>query len=75
MPKSCCLESWEKIPPDEPVFTIRGQDLCALLAIEEWLFAARMKQVNPEKLRRAEEHYEAIKTFQQEHPERCKIPD
>lgn len=29
-----------KVPPDEPVFILRGQDMCALETIHDWISRA-----------------------------------
>jgi len=75
MPKECCKDTWQRIPDDEPVFIIRGKDKLAPRAILAWLDAAREAGVNVDKLTRAEEHLVAVIEFQEQHPERCKIPD
>lgn len=76
MPKECCKETWEKIPDDEPVFIIRGKDLLACGAVSDWITRAELEAVVPdEKIAKAKEHLLSIITFQEEHPERCKMPD
>lgn len=75
MPSECCKETWFKIPDDEPVFIIRGKDLFALDIITLWVMLATAADVNVDKLRRAEQHLEAVEAFQAKYPERCKIPD
>jgi hypothetical protein len=75
MPKDCCKETWNKIPDDEPVFTIRGQDQLAERVIYFWIREALDAGVNPEKIAQAEEHLHDIQRFQKAHPERTKIPD
>lgn len=75
MPKQCCKDTWEKIPDDEPVFIIRGKDKLAPRVMLLWLDAARDAGVNEDKLARVGEHLAAVIEFQEQHPERCKIPD
>ena len=75
MPKECCTVTWNKTQSDEPVFVIRGKDLLAGKAVRAWINSAEVAGVNPVKIESAREHLQAIETFQDEHPERCKIPD
>jgi hypothetical protein len=75
MPKICCLNTWGKIPHDEPVFIIRGKDKLAADAVQAWIDSAEENGVNAEKIDLAQEHLEAILEFQADHPERCKLPD
>jgi hypothetical protein len=75
MPKQCCVDTWNKIPDDEPVFVIRGKDLLALKAVGAWIESTRNSEVPKDKIDRAQEHYQEIKQFQKDHPERCKMPD
>lgn len=77
MPSQCCKDTWNKIPDDEPVFILRGQDLLALEAVGRWVFDAgrHASGVPKEKVVAAQEHYNVMKHWQHDHPERCKIPD
>lgn len=75
MPKQCCVETWGKIPADEPVFVLRGKDLLAPRIVAEWIQAAMRNGVNANKVQRAREHLEDMHHFQEKHPGRCKIPD
>ena len=75
MASGCCKTTWEKIPEDEPVFILRGQDLLILDRVADWIADAVQQGVNSEKVQRAREHFNAIRMFQLEHPERCKLPD
>lgn len=75
MPKQCCKDTWNKIPDDEPVFILMGRDLTAASRVLEWIESAKAASVNPDKIRRAEEHLADFVNFVQEHPERCKMPD
>jgi hypothetical protein len=75
MPKDCCKETWEKIPDDEPVFTIRGKDALALKTVEFWIKYAVSSGVNPEKIKQAVECRRDIYNFQMKHSDRAKLPD
>ncbi len=75
MPKECCKKTWEKIPEDEPVFILRGQDLISGILVEEWIQLAERWKVNKDKIDRAKEHLQDIRIFQLENPRRCKTPD
>lgn len=76
MPKQCCIDMWDlKIAADEPVFILRGQDTMAPDVISEWIRLALLAGVNPDKVQRAREHFVDMIKFQQEHPERIKLPD
>jgi len=75
MPKFCCQETWDKIPPDEPIFIIRGKDLISPDTVRQWIEDAERAGVNPNKISRAREHLVGILEFQRLFPERCKIPD
>lgn len=75
MPRQCCKDTWEKIPDDEPVFIIRGQDLLAQSAIAKWIEEAERLGVNEEKVARARRHLLDVIGFQSKHPVRCKLPD
>jgi len=75
MPAPCCKEKWPLIPDDEPVFILRGQDMLVIPVIEEWMRRASKEHVNSDKLAKVNDHLNAIRLFQVEHPERCKLPD
>jgi hypothetical protein len=75
MPAQCCKDKWPTIPDDEPVFVIRGKDLLALSVVQLWMDKAIDAGVNDEKMLAVLEHYNAIAKFQEDHPERCKVPD
>jgi hypothetical protein len=75
MPARCCIKTWNKIPADEPVFTLRAKDLLAPVAVKAWLDAAKKAGVNRNKLRRAKAHWLAMRRFQRVFPRRCKVPD
>lgn len=76
MPTQCCKDTWEKIPDDEPVFILRGKDLLAPKRVKAWIAAAVESDIVPdEKILAAKAHYEAMIKFQNEHRDRCKMPD
>lgn len=75
MPAQCCKKFWEKIPNDEPVFTLAARDLLAPEVISFWIDRAKKMGVNPEKIQKAVDHWRAFVGFQTAHPERTKIPD
>lgn len=75
MPAPCCKKFWEKIPDDEPVFTLAARDLLAADTVSFWIGRAKKIGVNAEKIQRAIEHWQLIVGFQSAHPERTKIPD
>ncbi len=75
MAASCCKETWQKIPDDEPVFILRGKDLLAPSIVVDWIEKAEEANVNSDKIQRAWEHYKAMIEFQAQHPSHCKIPD
>lgn len=75
MPADCCKEFWNRIPDDEPVFTLAARDILAPETIRFWLEQAEAEGVPEDKLRRARMHLVAIEEFQIAHPERTKVPD
>ncbi len=75
MPAECCKKFYEKIPDDEPVFTIAGRDLLGPDVIRCWIGRAADNGVNADKLQRAVQHLKWFEEFQAAHPERCHLPD
>ena len=75
MPAQCCKEFYAKIPDDEPVFTLAGRDILAAQTVALWIERARAYGVNEDKILRAQWHLEAMERFEQDHPERMKLPD
>lgn len=75
MPRQCCKAKWPTIPDDEPVFVIRGKDKLAARAVSHWMDLAAQAGVNDDKLKAVAAHLKDIVDFQEQHPERCKIPD
>jgi hypothetical protein len=73
--RACCKETVAKVAEDEPVFTLRGQDKLAAMAVKAWILAAEEAGVSADKLTRARAHLTDIETFQREHPGRVKLPD
>lgn len=62
-----------KIPEDEPVFLIRGQDLAAFAAINSWIAAAEILGVDAAMVDRVKAHVVLIRQWQIEHG--SKVPD
>jgi hypothetical protein len=75
MPANCCKDFWARIPEDEPVFILAGRDETSAEFVEAWIKNAEMLGVNADKIARARLHLDAIRTFQANYPERCKLPD
>lgn len=78
MPAQCCKDFWKRLledTDDPPVFTLAGYDQLAPAIVEAWINKAVLVGVNDDKVNRAKEHLAAIRQFQADHPERCKIPD
>lgn len=75
MPKQCCKNFFASVPDDEPVFTLAARDLTAPKHVQDWIDGAKAAGVNDDKVRRAQEHLDAMREFQSQHPEQCKMPD
>lgn len=56
-----------KIPEDEPVFLIRGQDHAAVSAIYAWILAHEKNGGDPRLTRLALNHLELIKDWQKKY--------
>ena len=61
------------IPDDEPVFLVRGQDICALAALGAWIDEAIAYGAPANIVAAAREHYSAIADWQAVHS--AKVPD
>ncbi len=61
------------IPADEPVFLIRGQDICALAALGAWIDEAVAYGAPTSIVEAARGHYSAIADWQAQHS--AKVPD
>lgn len=75
MAKQCCVDTWNKVAEDEPVFILRGQDKLALRVIETWITNAASAGVPASKIARAQQHFDDVARFQKQHPNRVKLPD
>jgi hypothetical protein len=73
--KQCCKDTFNKVPDDEPVFTLLGRDLTAIPRIADWINEAKARGVNEDKINRAQQHLNDFVEFQHKYPERCKFPD
>lgn len=62
-----------KIPAGEPVFLLRGQDVCAPVAIEAWAEEADMHGASREMTDKALEHAKAMRLWQKSNA--SKTPD
>lgn len=60
------------IPDDEPVFLIRGQDICGPETLRKWAFLAAMAAADPDIIGRVRRHADAMDAWQKVH---CKVPD
>lgn len=59
---------------DEPYFLLRGQDICALAAIETYYNEVKQRVTNPYFLEEIEEIMKDFRAYREE-VERTKIPD
>lgn len=75
MPRGCCNHFWERIPEDEPVFTLAARDKLAVGTIKKWIELAQRRGVSQFKIDVATAHLEDFQRFATEHPERMKLPD
>ena len=67
------LDEGGKLPPDEPVFVIRGRDLLAVPVIR--FYAEKAEERGSPVFGQVMDVADAIVLWQQAHPERCKLPD
>ena len=58
-----------KIPEDEPVFLIRGQDPAGPAALEAYANLAELTGAEEELVHITREHAEAMRIWQHQHPE------
>ena len=61
------------IPEDEPVFLIRGKDVCAPATLEAWCKEAKKYNVDPGMIKIVSDWADRMKVWQIEHE--SKIPD
>ena len=62
-----------KIPDDEPVFLIRGQDICAPLAVFAWADEAERRNASSEIVEAARKQAAEMIEWQERGP--AKVPD
>lgn len=62
-----------KIPDNEPVFLLRGQDISAPWAVEEWIKHAKANGARPDIIAAAREQLARMNDWQDEHGN--KVPD
>jgi len=55
------------IPDDEPVFLLRGKDICAPAAIEAWCAEAKKAGVSDVMILHAMEHANRMRIYQELH--------
>ncbi len=75
MPKDCCIKMFNRIPIDEPVFTLRAQDELATTVLRAWIDLAEKRGVNSQKIVRAEQHLLDMLEWRATDPNRVKLPD
>jgi len=63
----------KKIPEDEPVFVLRGQDMCAPKVVEFWADEAEGLGAKPNIVKAAREHAKRMRVWLDTH--RSKVPD
>ncbi len=63
----------DRIPYEEPVFLLRGQDYCALEAMDAWIVAAIERGASEELVQAAREQKQAMIDWQSTHG--GKVPD
>lgn len=70
------LNTGVEIPPDEPVFLLRAQDLCAPAGIDGYVRAVqdRATAIQPHTVDSAAAALERFHRFQEAFPGRCKLP-
>lgn len=61
------------IPDNEPVFLIRGKDVCGPAALEVWCKEAKKYDVDEEMIEKVENWAQAMRIWQTEHER--KVPD
>lgn len=61
------------IPENEPVFLLRGKDICAPAAIDAWCEQAKKYGVDSGMIQAAQSHADHMRAWQIEHE--SKVPD
>jgi hypothetical protein len=64
-----------KIPEMEPVFLLRGQDICAPLIVTIWAAVAEIEGASPKIVDAARKQADAMRRWQASRLTRSKIPD
>ncbi len=64
-----------KIPDDEPVFLLRGQDQCTINGIVGWIKRAQALGVSDKMIEMARIHIAVIEDWQRQNPDKVKVPD
>lgn len=62
-----------KIPEDEPVFLLRGQDMCAPGVVRTWAAYAEMQGAKPDIVGAAKQQADRMEAWQREYG--SKVPD
>ena len=65
----------KKIPEGEPVFLLRGQDICAPYAVLVWAAIAEYEGVSAEMVKAAKDQAEQMRRWQGSRLIRSKLPD
>lgn len=66
---------YKALPPDEPVFVLRGQDRATPNTIRRWAIEAEAIGADRETVAEAEHVAGLIEAWQQANPDRVKVPD
>jgi predicted transcriptional regulator len=70
------LETTETtIPRDEPWFVIRGKDQLAPTVVRDYATRAEFERCDEDFVRQVNEAADHIEQWQEEHPDRTKVPD
>jgi hypothetical protein len=75
MTRDEAIEYLKKIPADEPVFVLRGQDQAAPHAVLAWAKSADLMGAPSEKVKEAHDKGMDMAHWQYENPNRVKVPD
>lgn len=67
------FDCYEKLPPDEPYFLLRAQDVFAPVLVARWVVYAKEAGVNRAKIAEAERLIYDMERWQQQHQRR--VPD
>jgi len=64
-----------KAADDEPIWVLRGQDLCTPQTIRAWAAGANARGAPYAKVQEASRNADEIEQWQRDHPDRVKLPD